>query len=108
LYHYRSQGLLDCVHVDVRGLAKTVSLGDYQYFVSFVDNLSRHYWVYPMRQKFKILDMLVKHKKLMEKQTSKKIKVLQLNHVGSAMINFCDLARTMVLIFTSQLKNMGS
>jgi len=30
------------------GSYKTASLGGHRYFVSFVDNLSRRYWTYPM------------------------------------------------------------
>jgi len=33
---------------------------------------------------------------MMEKQTSRKIKVLQINNVGSTRINFYDLAKTLV------------
>ena len=47
---HHSEGLLDCVHVRIWGLANTASLGSYRYFISFIDNLSRHCWIYPMRQ----------------------------------------------------------
>ena len=57
--HY-SEGLLDCVHVSIWGPAKTASFGGHLYFVSFIDNLSRHYWIYPMRQRCEALNMLVK------------------------------------------------
>ena len=40
---HHSEGLFGCVHVDVWGLAKTASLGDHQYFIFFIDGLSRHY-----------------------------------------------------------------
>jgi len=43
---HRSEGLLDCVHVSILGPAKTTSLGGHQYFISFIDNLSRHCWIY--------------------------------------------------------------
>ena len=56
---HRSEGLLDCVHVSVWGPSATVSLGGQRYSVSFIDNLSRHYWIYPMRQRFEALGMLV-------------------------------------------------
>jgi len=46
---HHSEGLLDCVHVSIWGPAKTVSLGGHRYFVSFIDDLSRHCWIYPMR-----------------------------------------------------------
>jgi len=39
---HRSKGLLDSVHISVWGPAKTASLGCHRYFVSFIDNLSRH------------------------------------------------------------------
>jgi len=64
---HRSESLLDCVHVSIWGPAKTASLGGHIYFVSFIDNLSRHYWIYPLRQKCEALDMLVKWKGRMEK-----------------------------------------
>ena len=46
---HRSKSLLHCVHVSIWGPAKTVSLGGHRYFVSFIDNLSRHCWIYFMR-----------------------------------------------------------
>jgi len=64
---HHSKGLLDCVHMSHWGPAKTVTLGSHRYFVSFIDNLSRHCWIYPMRQRFEALRMLVKWKDMMEK-----------------------------------------
>ena len=46
---HRTKGLLNLVHMDVWGPIKIASLGGHQYFVSFVDDFSRHYWVYPVR-----------------------------------------------------------
>jgi len=40
--NHHSEGLLDCVHVSIWGPAKTASLGGHRYFVSIIDNLSRH------------------------------------------------------------------
>ena len=45
-----SEGLLDCIHVSIWGLAKAALLGGHSYFASFIDNLSRYCWIYPMRQ----------------------------------------------------------
>jgi len=42
-----SEGLLNCVHISIWGSAKTASLGGHRYFVSFINNLSRHYWIIP-------------------------------------------------------------
>ena len=57
---HHSEGLLDCVHVSVWAPVKSASLRGHRYYVSFIDNLSRHYWIYPMRQRYEALDMLVK------------------------------------------------
>ena len=46
---HRSEGLLDYVHVRIWRPVKTASLGGHRYFVSFIDNLSRHCWIYLMR-----------------------------------------------------------
>ena len=43
--------LLELVYVDVRRPTKNASLGDHQYFVSVVNDYTRHCWDYPMRQR---------------------------------------------------------
>ena len=73
---HHSEGHLDCFHVSVWGPAKTASLGGQKYFVSFIDNLSKYCWIYPMRPRCEALDMLVKWKDIMEKQTGRKINEL--------------------------------
>ena len=60
---------------------RRASLGGHWYFVSFIDNLSRHCWIYPIRQKFEALGTLVKWKDMMEKQTGRKIMELQIDNV---------------------------
>ena len=69
---HRSEDLLGCVHVSVWGLAKNASLGGHRYFVSFINSLSRHCWIYPLSQRCETLDMLVKWKGRMEKQTGRR------------------------------------
>ena len=54
--------------------------------VSFVDDLSAGYWVYPMRQRFEVLTSFVKSK-LMEKQTAKKSRCSNLIMLESTMID---------------------
>ncbi|KAH9781794.1 Integrase catalytic domain-containing protein [Citrus sinensis] len=56
---------------------KTASIGGSHYFVTFVDDFSRRVWVYTMRVKDEVLEIFVKWKKLVETQTSRKIKVLR-------------------------------
>ena len=53
-----------------------------------------------MRQRFEALGMLVKWKDMMEKQTGRKIKELQIDNVEDTRNNSYDLARTLVLVLT--------
>ena len=102
---HRSEGLFDCDHASIWGPVKAASLGSHRYFVSFIDNLSRHCWIYPIK-KFEALGMLVRWKNMMEKQTGRKIKVLQIDRVEEYKDNSFNLAKTLVLIFTSQIEYM--
>jgi len=60
-----------------------------------------------MRQRFEALDMLMKWKDMMEKQTGKKIKEIQIGNVERYNNNSYNLARTLVLVLTSQMDYMG-
>ena len=53
-----------------------------QYFVSYIDDYSRRYWVYTMMHKGKVLDLFVEWKMNMEKSTGRKIKVLHSDNGG--------------------------
>ena len=46
---HRLKGLHDCIHVSIWGPTKIALLGGHRYFISFIDDISRRYWVYPMR-----------------------------------------------------------
>ena len=49
-----SKGILDVVHSDVWGPAQITTLGGCRYYVVFIDDFSRHTWIYPMRQKSEV------------------------------------------------------
>ena len=44
-----SKGILDVVHSDVWGPAQTSTFGGCRYYVTFIDDISRHTWIYPMQ-----------------------------------------------------------
>ncbi|KAI4347993.1 hypothetical protein L6164_008758 [Bauhinia variegata] len=48
---HNTKGIMDYIHSDVCGPAKTTSLGNKHYFVTFVDDFSRRVWMYTMRSK---------------------------------------------------------
>ena len=53
---HMSKGILDVVHSDVWGPAQVSTLGGCRYYVTFIDDFSRHTWIYPMRQKSEVFE----------------------------------------------------
>ena len=51
--------ILDYVHADVWGPTKTISIEGNHYFVSFIDDYSRRYWVYTMKHEGEVLELFV-------------------------------------------------
>ena len=78
--NHDTREILKYVHSDVWGATKTASIGGSHYFITFIDDFSRHVWVYTMRAKDKVLEIFVKLKKLIETQIGRKIKVLRSNN----------------------------
>jgi len=58
-----------------------------------------------MSQRFEALGMLVKWKDMIEKLTGRKIK--EIGNVENTRTNSYNLARTLVLVLTSQMEYMG-
>ena len=77
-----TKGILDYVHSDVWGPAKTPSLGGRHYFVTFVDDFSRRVWVFTMKKKDEVLGVFLRWKAQVENQTGRKIKVLRTDNSG--------------------------
>ena len=69
------------------GLLRFFFLGGKHYYVTFVDDYSRRVWVYTMRYKDEVLDVFLKWKKLIETQTSCKIKRFRSDNGGEYKSN---------------------
>ena len=52
------------------------------YFVSFIDDYSKRYWVYTLKYKEKVLELFVEWRRNMKKNTWRKIKVLHSENDG--------------------------
>ena len=53
---HNSKGILDYLNSDIWGTSKTRSLGGKHYFLTFVDDFSRRFWVYTMKTKDEVLE----------------------------------------------------
>ncbi|WVY95960.1 hypothetical protein V8G54_028111 [Vigna mungo] len=72
----RSKERLKVVHSDVCGPIEPSTVTGNRYFVTFVDKFSRMVWVFFMKQKNEVLEIFNKFKKLTEKESERKIKLL--------------------------------
>ena len=73
----RSRNKLDLIHSDVWGPTQNVSLGGSRYFVSFIDDYTRHTWIYLIERKSEVFDYLRDLKGFVEIETGRKIKCLR-------------------------------
>ena len=73
----RSNNKLDLIHSDVWGLVYNVSFGGGRYFVSFINDFSKHTWIFEIEKKSKVFSCFLKLKSLIERETDRKIKRLR-------------------------------
>ena len=52
----RANKILELVHSDVFGPVSVPSLGNFVYYVSFIDDFSRNTWIYFFRKKSEVFD----------------------------------------------------
>ena len=78
----RAKHPLELIHSDVCGKIGTRSLGGGEYFVTFVDDHTRHVWVYILKHKDEVLQRFREWKALVEKSSGRHIKTLRSDNGG--------------------------
>jgi len=73
----KSSRPLELVHTYVCGPMKTKSIGGSAYFVSFIDDFSRYFYVYFIKEKSEVFDRLREFQALVTNQTSLKAGTLR-------------------------------
>ena len=81
----RQEGVLGLVHSDLGDLHATPSLGQKQYYITFIDDLTRFCYVYLVHSKSEALDRFKAYKTEVELQTGTKIKRLRTDRGGEYM-----------------------
>jgi hypothetical protein len=61
----RAEGILQLVHIDVFGPVSVSSLGNFVYYVSFIDDFSRNTWIYFLGKKYEFFDRFKEFKNLL-------------------------------------------
>ena len=78
----RATDLLALVHTDVCGPFDVPARGNYVYFITFTDDMSRYGYVFLMKHKSEAFERFKEFRHEVEKQTGKPIKVLRSDRGG--------------------------
>ena len=73
----RATEILELIHSDVCGKLDTKSLSGGEYFLTFIDDMSRFAWVYVLKQKSEVFSKFVEWKTMIENATGKRVKTLR-------------------------------
>ena len=83
----RATEILELVHTDVCGKMDTESLSGKEYFISFIDDKSRHTWTYPIRRKSDSYSTFLEWKSQVERSKGVKLKKLRSDNGGEYISN---------------------
>ncbi|KAG8503616.1 hypothetical protein CXB51_001792 [Gossypium anomalum] len=74
---WRASSKLELVHSDVWGPMRTESLNGNRYFILFIDDCTRYCWIYFLKHKSEVVQVFMKFKAVVEKETDCKIKTIR-------------------------------
>jgi len=86
----RASELLGLIHTDVCGPLTITARGNYDYFITFTDDLSRYGYVYLMKHKSEAFKKFKEFQNEVENQLDKKIKALRSDRGGEYLSNEFD------------------
>ena len=91
----RETNLFELVHSDVCDSNDVLTRGGKRYFITFIDDFSKYYYVYLVNHKSELFDKFKVYKIEVENQLERKIKILCSNRGGEYtsldMSNFCEM-----------------
>ena len=73
---------LELVHTDLLGPSLVASLGGSRYYITFIDDSSRNMWVYFLKNKSDVFEIIKKWKAMVETETCLNIKCLRSDNGG--------------------------
>lgn len=84
--------VLEIVYADLRGPSPVPSIEGHQFYINFVDGYSKFNWLFPIFRKSNVVGVFKKFKTMVEKQTGKVIKSIQIDNGGEfvAFIDFLE------------------
>ena len=82
---------LDLIHSDICDLKFLQTRGGNKYFITFVDDNTKYYYVYLLKSKDVVIEKFVLYKNKVENQLNKKIKVPRSDRCGEYESPFVDV-----------------
>ena len=73
---------LELIHSDVCDLKFVQTRGSNKYFITFIDDSTKYYYVYLLKSKDEALEKFILYKNEVENQLNKKIKVIRSDRGG--------------------------
>ncbi|KAI3791230.1 hypothetical protein L2E82_04924 [Cichorium intybus] len=87
----RDEGLLDIIHIDVRGPFRSTTKDGTRFYVTFIDDFSRYGYIYLIKHKSDTFEKFKEFKNEVENQLGRKIKMLRSDRGGEYLsIEFLD------------------
>ena len=106
---WRATEKLQLIHTDVCGPMKTTSLSGNKYFILFINDYTRMYWVYFIKLKNEVFSVFKQFKALEENQSNLSIKILRFDngtkYTSNQFVEFCStvsIERQLTTLYTSQ------
>ncbi len=78
---------LDLVHSDVCEKLNARTMGGAEYFLTFIDDCTRYFWVYLLKHKSEVIKSFQKWKAGVENESSRKVKALRTDNGGEYTSN---------------------
>ncbi|KAA3471209.1 Retrovirus-related Pol polyprotein from transposon TNT 1-94 [Gossypium australe] len=93
---WRAKEKLQLIHIDLCGPQATPLLNDSRYFIIFIDDFTKIWWIYFMKQKFDVANVFFKYKIWVKNKSGCKIQVVRSDNGTKYTLQrfntFCDEA----------------
>lgn len=81
------------LHMDIWGPLSIISIHGHRYFLTIVDDYSRHTWLFLMKHKFEVPSHIMSFVQLVENQFDCSIKKLEQQWIGVSITKFSSIKR---------------